>query len=193
MNYKQKPLDQYCPGCLNRVPDSYSEGYKGKNYEQSRILFVANHADQRINQTDLFKKNHQSALYHSKTGNIIHQILEGANLTEEDIFFTNIYKCFLKEGKEPSADNYRACATVLKNQIQELSPRKMVFYGSPVFKYMFPLQSKGTKFTDQEGSVIPHEGIDTYISFHPSRIWAFRNEKVIEKKCREISDFLLNE
>lgn len=163
------------PPCTNPCEGAYyfTPGIKGSKADLTKILLVANRADDRICQLGLFNHSHLAALLKSKTGRALQEILAEAGMSFEDVYFTNAFKCLLPGNKDPSRQEYKNCAGVLESQVLEFQPRKIVAFGRMAYESMFPEAAEKTGFENNVGSIIPYRGdagCPTLISQHPSKL-----------------------
>jgi len=173
--------DKICQSfCSDRV-SCYNSGIKGKYYDEHRIMFVLHRSDSRaikeyehaINSLDLhagIEDPYVYALRKSDTGRLLRWLTSYCGMTEDDVYITNLFKCLIPEDKEPRMDEYKACAGLLRDQVLEHKPRKILVFGGKPFHYMFPEISKTNTFE----SMISHEELymDTpsLILNHPRRL-----------------------
>ncbi len=189
------------------------DGYKGKNADEKKILFVLNHADVRI-EKDNTQEDYLESVKKTKSGIILGRIMEkvGLNL-DKDIYLTNIFKGVLPyEGsksyqmgfpnlgskysnltgadlsrKNPSSEEYRNCVTVFNTQVGVFKPERIVLFGMQPAKYLL---SSREQFNIMNLKEFEYMGFRTLVSYHPSKIWALRNEERISLYIDKVSQFL---
>ena len=106
----------------------------------------------RINQTSLFCNSYETVLFSdTRTGQVVQELLDYCMLKKEDIAITNLFKGILKKREYPLAKDYRNCLPLLKEQLEQLKPKKIVVFGV-----------NGKKFLEDR--------IICYFSKHPSKI-----------------------
>jgi len=176
----------YCGSCESAF--CYFEGLKGKNSGLTKIMFVANRSDSRALSPE-WGSSYMTALLASKTGKILTEILAYSCLSFEDIFLTNVYKCLLPDDREPRAQEYKNCRTVLEAQIAEFSPKKIVTLGQKAYCQLFPEESLKVLHRDAVGQMMSYHDTPTLVFLHPREVWYLPREEKNEKYS-QIADFL---
>lgn len=181
-----------CNLCSNTI--GYYNGIVGSNSDVTKFLFVLNKPDKRILQPSLNSfDNYKTALFSTKTGAELDRILKYCNMTVEDVFLTNIFKCIFNSDKDPAPNEYKKCyENVFKKQFSDFNPKKIIVFGGSAYAMMFPHQSVSFSYEDAYGKYALYNNTQTLIMPHPSRIWAFRNEHKIKDCYEKIKDFLTN-
>jgi len=150
-----------CDRCQNVI--KYDSDIVGSKYR--RILFVLHMADRRVLQETLFDK----PLFGTRTGRVITELLNVADIDLDEIIISNFYKCLGRPGKK----EYLNCVNVFEDQFKRLLPKKMVLFGAPAYKYITGDQD----FEGNIGKTIDYNGISTYVSHHPSKIGSFLHKE----------------
>jgi len=184
-------------------------GVVGKNYESSRIMFILHHSDSRVLSSQLSLSfdhevsnvdiNYSNALHQSDTGRVINWLLKSCrdlrrktefnhNLTWDDIYVTNFFKCLLPEDREPKKEEYNSCANVMRSQIISASPRKIVAFGNKTLENMFPKLSLENTLSL---NITLYENIPVLLSPHPRRIHDQKDAETL-RYLREIRDFIVS-
>lgn len=168
-----------CEYNCERVLDCHF-GVQGSNPRANKILIILNNPYEIITQQALFENSYKSALFKTKTGLVLSEILEYCNLSVEDITITNLFKGILQKNVSPNTEEYKKCHNNLINQIKTISPRRIIIFGYQGKKLLednYDLQKRKVCFMK-----------------HPSWIWA----KTITKKEKrqpyreKIKNFLEN-
>lgn len=195
------------------------EGYRGKNYDapgSKRAMIVLNHADIRIDglYTD---DEYLKELKRAKSGEYLEYILNAADMDFEDVLITNLYKGVLPIAKpneyrpvlpgmkmssesvrgvkvplnKPKKCDYERCYETFLQQLIVEAPKKIVFCGGEPVKYATDGSSlAGTGVESVVLTRTTFQGIDSLLAYHPSKIWALRNEDQIERHISVIAGFL---
>lgn len=160
--------------------DAYNffEGLKGKNADETKLLFILHRADERITNPTLFSENYKVALGKTNTGKVLAQLLNYVNLTIDDIYLTNVYKCLLprktkskhfrSDGRKPTKKEYANCKTILDKQIEDFAPKKMVLFGEPAYNVVI-----GQNDYERDLLVpnLNYKNIPVLLLEHPGKIW----------------------
>jgi uracil-DNA glycosylase family 4 len=166
------------PPCDNPCKDafSYSQGIKGVNADLAGILFVLNRADSRLLQQSLFNNAHLEAIIKTPTGKALDEILRYCNLSFDDVYITNLFKCLLPGDRSPRRNEYRNCTRLLEQQVDDFKPRRIVAFGNMAYAFMFPGLAAEYRFETRVGQAFAFHDIPTLISHHPSKLVYFPSE-----------------
>ncbi len=155
-----------------KCSSNYHEGLKGKTYGQTKLMFIAHRPDQRVNIEVLPSfDSYEIALSETKTGKNIGTLLKHCNLSLDNIFWTNLFKCVLLENRPPNKEEYLFCVNNHLNlQIEEANPNLIVGLGSQVYKILFPDLVKEKKFEQRIGDIVKYNQRNVLIFPHPQKI-----------------------
>ncbi len=170
----------------------FNEGLIGKNYSETGVMFVLHISDSRA-----LREGYVKAYKKTNTAQTVDKMLKNANLTLDDIVLTNFYKCIIpgdtnsskNKDKIPWKKEYKNCVGVLDAQIQEIAPKKIVLFGSPVYNNLFGDSKE--KFEEAVGRVKFFRNIGAFISYHPSGLrfkWNAEKKRVQDN----LTEYLLN-
>jgi len=104
----------------------------------------------------------------------------------DDIILTNFWKCLRPGDKESTKGQYANCRVVFEEQLKIENPKKIVLFGSPVYDAFC---DSDVPFVEASGKVKEINGLDTYISYHPSGIRFLSKEQKAEN-FRAIVEYL---
>jgi uracil-DNA glycosylase family 4 len=162
----------------------------GENFDETRVMFVLHKPDRRVDEV-LFRDEedtaYKMALWTSKTGSQVSKLLEYCGMTSEDVLLTNLFKCTLPGRAKPRKEEYQNCLKNLELQVETHAPRKIIGFGSLVYKAMFP--GNGS-VTEAVGETIDYNGVPTLIVNHPSKWWAFLDPLRAEREYEKVRKFL---
>lgn len=158
---------RFCEGAKN-----HHEGLIGKNYNQSKIMFIAHRPDERVNINVIpCFDAYEVALSETKTGKNMKSLLNYCNLNWEDIIWTNLFKCVLPRNRNPGRKEYRFCVdNNLVSQINEANPTLIVGLGAQVYRTLFPEISRKNWFKKNIGNILKYDGRDFLVFPHPQKI-----------------------
>lgn len=181
-------MDKKAP-CSKKCKDSqfYIPELKGRNADNSKIIFVLHRPSHKILQKSLFgfTDDYFRALNNSETGKCLQKIIERSNLGFEDIYLTNVFKCFLTDDRNPTQDEYNNCLSIFEKQVDKFSPRKIVVFGQPAYNLLFP-RSERSQGNRTKEDIFEYKRIEAIAAHHPSTTWLPDKERYY----REISSFL---
>lgn len=115
-------------------------------------------------------------------GKFLNELLRLANLKREEIFITNVIKCYLPENKA-TEEQIKACTPYLDKQIRLISPKIIVTLGQVATSYIFqkfginlkPMQKIHGKSFDVQNLL---QKIKIFVMYHPAT--ALYNPKMRE-------------
>ena len=173
-----------CKGAFNFHP-----GLKGRNSENTKLLFVANKPDNRVLETVLPSfEQYESALLSTKTGKLMYRMLGYCGLSFEDIYWTNTFKCVLPNDRNPKKKEYEKCFNnYLKKQINDFKPKKIIALGEMPYRLMFP--DKGNHANSLIGT-LDYKGIPVFIMPHPGKMWYYSDIRKQEEFYEPLDSFI---
>jgi len=182
------PCSNVCKGA-----HSYHEGIKGDNADITKLLFVLNKPDKRVLVPTLYDIDYEIALSKSRTGKVLIDILKFCNLTINDVYITNLFKCVLPGDRVPRKKEYEKCVCVLEQQIKDFKPKKIIMFGRRAYEFMFPEHAKKNKLEDMVGQILCYDNIPSLISYHPGMLEQIFKKKQKREHYEKIKDFLISD
>jgi len=115
------------------------------------------------------KKNR---MFIGPSGNILHALLEEANINEDDLYMTNLIKCVLPKNRRPKQSEIKACSMYLDMEIEEIAPKILVPLGYYATKYIFEKYSlhqfARSEFTELIGKLFVADNMQIFPLSHPA-------------------------
>ncbi len=188
---KMAKTNKACGLCNNVI--AFHDGIKGKNSDITKLLFVLNCPDKRILQKALPGfDDYETALFSTKTGLELNNIIDYCSLTFDDVYITNIFKCVFSSDKKPSEYEYKRCHdNVFKKQVESFMPKKIVVFGGSPYRAMFPNLAAEYVSDDLYGRYgFYNDSFPVLIMPHPSRIWAYLDKHKRERFYDKINGFI---
>ncbi|MBE9512175.1 MAG: uracil-DNA glycosylase [Bacteroidetes bacterium] len=71
------------------------------------------------------------------SGKIFDRLLLNAGIRREDIYLTNLIKCYLPKCRRPSKNEIEQCSTYLDKEIEIIDPKLIVTLGFHATRYIF--------------------------------------------------------
>jgi len=175
-----------CKGAFN-----FHIGLKGKNSDNTKLLFIANKPDSRVLENVLPNfDSYEMALLSTKTGKMMYKMLRYCGLSFDDIYWTNTFKCVLPNDRIPKRKEYENCFNRhLKKQINDFKPKKIVALGEMPYNLMFP--DKGNHTTSLVDT-LDYRGIPVFIMSHPGKIWYYSDIRRQEEFYETLDSFINN-
>lgn len=168
---EDKPRRPCEPPCSLEAYE-YTPSIIEKNANKTRLMFIANRADDRILEPTLFGPlGHKPALHESESGKALNHILRKNNLNFDDIYFTNVFKCLLPNNREPTKQEYNVCAHHLEEQVKQINPKAIVCCGRKAYESIFHEMAEIQDFNEAiNHTFLAYSLIPTLITYHLSRI-----------------------
>ena len=105
--------------------------------------------------------------FSDKMGNLLDKIITAMQLLREQVYITNMVKCF-PPGKRLADDNeVLACLPYIQRQIEIVKPRVIILLGAVPLKYLF--NKKG--IVEHRGQWLKYNNIDCMPTYHPSYLF----------------------
>ena len=105
-----------------------------------------------------------------RAGKLLDQLLEDANLTLNDVYITNLVKCYLAAGKSLEQIWIDACLPYLIVQIEAIRPRVIITLGKDSSINLLGMDNK-TSLSSIHGKVFDcAAGIKIVPTYHPSYV-----------------------
>ena len=108
--------------------------WKGRN----KVVFGEGPCDARIMLVGLgpgFHEDKQGRPFVGAAGKFLNELLQLAGLKREEVFITNVIKCYLPENKA-SEDEIKACTPYLDEQIKIIKPEIIITLGQVAASYL---------------------------------------------------------
>ena len=185
-----KEKQSICTLCWDDVV-RFQKSRKGWSSDKTKFMFVLHKPDTRVNQNVLaFSDRYDVALSETKTGKELVRMLKYNELSIDDIYLTNLFKCVLKGDRNPKVGEYKNCMGNFRKELQNFNPEKMVLFGSTTFKVLFPGLAEIKKHEELWGQKRFYMGIPTLMLPHPSKSSYFSQERRINEFYEPLKEFL---
>ena len=83
------------------------------------------------------KENLTGKIFVGPAGEILNELLEINDIDRNDIYMTNLIKCFLPQSKRPSRSQIKACSSYLDREIELIGPSTIATLGYFATKYIY--------------------------------------------------------
>ena len=126
-------------------------------------------------------EDHSGRPFVGKAGELLDRGLQGAGLTRDDVYITNIVKCRPPNNRDPSLEEIGACYGFLYGQIKAMRPKLVVTLGRLAASTIL---NRPVKITKEHGKIqgefpdIPN--LPVFVILHPAYILRNRNTKIEE-------------
>lgn len=120
--HELKQIANDLEGCARcKLSNSRKNILKGDGTENAKIMFVA---EAPTDEEDL-----QARSWVGPAGVLLEKLLNEANLSKDQVFYTHLVKCKTPGGRMPENDELSACHEFFKRQLKALSPKVVVALG----------------------------------------------------------------
>jgi len=108
-----------------------------------------------------------------RAGKLMDKILAAVNLKREELYITNVIKCRPPGNRVPHQNEFEACVSILKAEIELVQPKVIVTLGSTATKYLIDPEKS---ITNVRGKWFQRGDIYFLPTFHPA--YLLRNENM---------------
>ena len=108
-----------------------------------------------------------------RAGKLMDKILDAVNLKREELYITNVIKCRPPGNRVPNQNEFEACVSILRAEIELIQPKVIVTLGSTATKYLIDPEES---ITNVRGKWFKRGNIFILPTFHPA--YLLRNEKM---------------
>ncbi len=85
-----------------------------------------------------------------RAGHLLTQLIEGIDLTRDDVYIANVVKCRPPGNRDPQPDEIAACAPWLDRQLELIKPRVIVTLGNFATKLLLETKEGITKLRGRQ-------------------------------------------
>ena len=102
-----------------------------------------------------------------KAGNLLDEMLKDVNLSLEDVYITNLVKCFVRPGISLNENWITHCVPYFVAQIKYVCPKVIIALGGDVSKFFLnkPVNTSVKQLRSTKGDYL---GIPVVATYHPS-------------------------
>ncbi len=107
-------------------------------------------------------------------GKKLEAALEGAGITRDTVYITNVVKCRPPSNRVPSTTERETCKEYLKEEISIIKPKIICIMGNTAFNSLL----EGSEITKYRGKLVRKENQLYFLTIHPAAI--IYNQKLID-------------
>ncbi len=145
------------------------------------------------------KEDASGKMFVGPTGKVFDSLLKIAELKRDEIYMTNLIKCFLPHYRKPKSEEIKACGYFLDREIEILNPEIIVPLGYYATRYIFEKYHislpSHDEFSKVYGQLIWTGEVKIYPLEHPSSLLYddskrnvveehYRKLKVLKRPCK---------
>jgi uracil-DNA glycosylase family 4 len=134
------------------------------------------------------KEDKEGRPFVGTAGKLLGKLLEGAGLSREEVFITNVVKCRPPKNRPPKGPEAQACSPYLERQIALLGPKLICPMGNSATR---ALVDPKANITDMHGRIVEKDGRRFMPLYHPAAILYNRKlMKEMEKDFEQLGRLL---
>jgi len=95
----------------------------------------------------------EGKMFIGPSGQILNELLKGANINRKDIYMTNLIKCMLPKYRKPKRNEIKSCSQYLDREIEIINPQILIPLGFRAIKYVFTKYNQAIPSKDQYHSI----------------------------------------
>ena len=118
---------KFCTNC--RLHKSRINSITGEGNYNAEIMIIA----QAPGETE----DREGKMFIGPSGIIFDRLLQNAEIQREDIYITNLIKCYLPKCRRPSKNEIEQCSAYLDQEIEIIDPHIIVTLGFHATRYIF--------------------------------------------------------
>jgi len=116
-----------CTNC--RLHKSRMNSITGEGNLNAEIMIIA--------QAPGKTEDREGKMFIGPSGIIFDRLLQNAEIQREDIYITNLIKCYLPKCRRPSKNEIEQCSAYLNKEIEFIDPQIIVTLGFHATRYIF--------------------------------------------------------
>ncbi|MBA7573419.1 Type-4 uracil-DNA glycosylase [subsurface metagenome] len=116
-----------CTNC--RLHKSRKNAITGEGNLDAEIMIIA--------QAPGGIEDREGKMFIGPSGKIFDRLLQNAKIQRQDIYITNLIKCYLPKCRRPSKNEIEQCSTYLDQEIEFIGPKIIVTLGFHATRYIF--------------------------------------------------------
>ncbi|MBN2016984.1 MAG: uracil-DNA glycosylase [Candidatus Cloacimonetes bacterium] len=118
---------QFCTRCSLHKTRTYA--LAGEGNPDADVMLIA--------QAPGECEDKENRMFVGPSGKILHSLLRETNITEHELYMTNLIKCTLPKNRRPKQEEVHACSYYLEQEIDTSHPSIVVPLGYYATKYLF--------------------------------------------------------
>jgi len=157
-------LVQQCTKCKLQV--TRSQAIFGSGNQNARLLVVGEAPKQ--------DEDAQAEAFVGEAGDLLTAMLKAIDLPREEVYITNIVKCYSPDKRDPLTAEIEICNTYLRRQIELIQPKVIYAVGAMASQALLASEESISLLRERQHNF---EGIPLIASFHPAYLLRKPSEK----------------
>ena len=164
-NWQQlESLVQQCEKC--KLHSTRSQTIFGAGDQKASLLVIGEAPRQ--------EEDAQGKAFVGDAGELLTAMLKAIDLPREDVFITNIVKCYSPEKRDHLNEEIKTCDAYLRRQIELLQPKVIYTVGAMASQALLNSEESISSLRERQHH---YEGIPLITSFHPAYLLRKPSEK----------------
>ncbi len=171
MNFTQ--LNKTIKECKNcKLHETRAHALCGEGNRHAKMMLIA--------QAPGREEDQSGKMFTGPSGKIFHELLKKANISKDEIYMTNLIKCYLPKCRRPSKNEIEQCTKYLEKEIELINPIVLVSLGFHATRYVFKkynlIRPPKKEYSHLFGTVFQVGSVSIFPLRHPTAL-LFNSEK----------------
>ena len=145
--------------CKCELKKSATQGVPGHGNADSGIVFIGEAPGR--------DEDREGEPFVGAAGKFLNEMLEAVHLKRENIYITNVVKYRPPNNRDPLPEEVEACAEWLKEELEVIRPKLIIFLGKHALQHFFPNE----KISQIHGKILKKKtkiGNTFFALYHPA-------------------------
>lgn len=138
-----------------------------------------------IGQNPGFNEDAQGKPFVGKSGDKLNELLKKLGLNREEVYITNLVKCFTPANRKPELDEQKTCEQYITFEISTIRPNVIIALGDPVIPILTGY--KGLVTDAMKCDLMYKNEIPVIACFHPSYLCRNEHTNILDNCVKMIS------
>ena len=157
-------LVQQCEKC--KLQTTRTQAIFGAGNQNAKLLVIGEAPRQ--------EEDAQGKAFVGEAGDLLTAMLKAIDLPRDDVYITNIVKCYSPEKRDPLTAEIEMCNTYLRRQIELIQPKVIYAAGAMASRALLNSEESISLLRERQHNF---EGIPLIASFHPAYLLRKPSEK----------------
>ena len=157
-------LVQQCAKC--KLQTTRTQAIFGAGNQNAKLLVIGEAPRQ--------EEDAQGKAFVGEAGDLLTAMLKAIDLPRDDVYITNIVKCYSPEKRDPLTAEIEMCNTYLRRQIELIQPKVIYAAGAMASRALLNSEESISLLRERQHNF---EGIPLIASFHPAYLLRKPSEK----------------
>lgn len=126
---------KWLKNCACDLRKTATQGVPGYGSAEAKIVFIGEAPGK--------TEDREGRPFLGAAGKFLNEMLESIKLSREDIYITNVVKYRPPDNRDPLKDEVESCRDWLKEELEVIKPKLIIFLGRHALYYFFPDEKIG--------------------------------------------------